>query len=294
LFSYGAVAQNAIVDSITGKTVLVTGATNGIGFITARELAKMGATVLMVARDETRGRAKLEEIRQAVPNAKLELFLADLSSMASIRQLAANITAKYQSLDVLINNAGAFYTERKVSKDGFEMTFALNHIGYFLLTNLLLEPLKRAKNARIVSVSSAAHGQGKMKFDDLQMEKKFSGWQAYSDSKLANILFTKELSRRLAGTGVTANCLHPGFVKTSFASGTGGFFGFAFNLVKNLFAITPEKGAETMIYLASSDEVAKVSGEYFDQKKIAKINAEAQDSSVAKRLWEVSEKLTTS
>lgn len=276
---------------MTGKTVLVTGATNGIGFITARELAKMGATVLMVARDQTKGRAKLEEIRQAVPQAKLELMLCDLSSMASIRQLATNLTAKYSSLDVLVNNAGAFYSERQVSKDGLEMTFALNHIGYFLLTNLLLETLKRTKNSRIVSVSSGAHLSGKMNFDDLQFEKKFNGWQAYSDSKLANVLFTKELSRRLAGTGVTANCLHPGFVKTGFANGSSGFLGLALNLAKNILAITPEKGAETMIYLSSSQEVANVTGEYFDKKKIAKVNPQALDSSIAKRLWEVSEKL---
>jgi NAD(P)-dependent dehydrogenase (short-subunit alcohol dehydrogenase family) len=277
---------------MTGKTVLVTGATNGIGFITARELAKMEATVLMVARDEHRGRAKLEEIRQTVPHAKLELFLADLSSMASIRQLATNLKAKYSSLDVLVNNAGAFYSQRKVSKDGLEMTFALNHIGYFLLTNLLLETLKHGKNARIVSVSSGAHLSGKMNFDDLQFEKKFNGWQAYSDSKLANVLFSKELSRRLEGTGVTANCLHPGFVNTGFAAGTTGLIGNAINLIKNVVAITPEKGAETMIYLASSPEVMNVTGEYFDKKKIAKVNPIALDSSVAKRLWDVSEKLT--
>jgi NAD(P)-dependent dehydrogenase (short-subunit alcohol dehydrogenase family) len=280
------------MDSMTGKTVLVTGATNGIGFITALELAKMDAVVLMVARDEKKGRAKLEEIRQAVPNAKLELLLADLSSMASIRQLGMNITAKYSSLDVLVNNAGAFYSDRRVSKDGFEMTFALNHIGYFLLTNLLLETLKRGKNARIVSVSSGAHLAAKINFDDLQLEQKFSGWAAYCTSKLMNVLFTKELARKLTGTGVTANCLHPGFVNTGFAGGSSDFFGKALNFVKNFAAITPEKGAETMIYLSSSAEVANVTGEYFEKKKIAKVNPIALDSSIAKRLWDVSEKLT--
>jgi NAD(P)-dependent dehydrogenase (short-subunit alcohol dehydrogenase family) len=280
------------MDSMTGKTVLVTGATNGIGFITARELAKMDAVVLMVARDEQKGRAKLEEIRKAVPNAKLELLLADLSSMASIRQLATNITAKYSSLDVLVNNAGAFYSDRRVSKDGFEMTFALNHIGYFLLTNLLLDTLKRGKNARIVSVSSGAHLGAKINFDDLQLEQKFSGWAAYCTSKLMNVLFTKELARRLAGTGVTANCLHPGFVNTGFAGGSSDLMGRMLNFVKNFAAITPEKGAETMIYLSSSQEVANVTGEYFEKKKIAKVNPIALDSSIAKRLWDVSEKLT--
>ncbi len=281
------------MDLMTGKTVLVTGATNGIGFITALELAKMDAVVLMVARDEKKGRAKLEEIRKTVPNAKLELLLADLSSMTSIRQLATNITAKYSSLDVLVNNAGAFYSERKVSKDGLEMTFALNHIGYFLLTNLLLETLKRGKNARIVSVSSGAHLGAKINFEDLQLEQKFNGWAAYCTSKLMNVLFTKELARRLAGTGVTANCLHPGFVNTGFAGDSSDFFGKALNFAKNILAITPEKGAETMIYLSSSAEVANVTGEYFEKKKIAKVNPIALDSSIAKRLWDVSEKLTT-
>ncbi len=280
------------MDLMTGKTVLVTGATNGIGFITALELAKMDAVVLMVARDEKKGRAKLEEIRQAVPNAKLELLLADLSSMASIRQLAINVTAKYSSLDVLVNNAGAFYSERKVSKDGFEMTFALNHIGYFLLTNLLLDTLKRGKNPRIVSVSSGAHLVAKINFNDLQLEKKFNGWAAYCTSKLMNVLFTKELSRRLAGTGVTANCLHPGFVNTGFAGDSSDFMGRMLNFAKNILAITPEKGAETMIYLSSSADVANVTGEYFEKKKIAKVNPIALDSSIAKRLWDVSEKLT--
>jgi retinol dehydrogenase 12 len=276
---------------MTGKTVLVTGATNGIGFITARELAKMDATVLMVARDEQKGRTKLEEIRQAVPHAKLELMLADLSSMASIRQLATNVTAKYASLDVLVNNAGAFYSDRRVSKDGLEMTFALNHIGYFLLTNLLLETLKRTKNSRIVSVSSGAHMSGKINFDDLQLEQKFSGWNAYCSSKLMNVLFTKELSRRLAGTGVTVNCLHPGFVNTGFAGDAKDLIGRALNFVKNFAAITPDKGAETMIYLSSSHEVANVTGQYFEQKKMARVNPIAEDSSVAKKLWDVSEKL---
>jgi NAD(P)-dependent dehydrogenase (short-subunit alcohol dehydrogenase family) len=284
--------QNETMNTMTGKTVLVTGATNGIGFITARELAKMDATVLMVARDETKGRAKLEEIRKVVPHAKLELLLADLSSMASIRQLATNVITKYSSLDVLVNNAGAFYSERRVSKDGLELTFALNHIGYFLLTNLLLDTLKRSKNARIVSVSSGAHFGAKINFDDLQLEQKFSGWNAYCTSKLMNVLFTKELSRKLEGTGVTANCLHPGFVNTGFAGEAKDFIGRALNFVKNFAAITPEKGAETMIYLSSSQDVANMTGEYFEKEKIAKVNPIALDSSIAKRLWDVSEKLT--
>jgi NAD(P)-dependent dehydrogenase (short-subunit alcohol dehydrogenase family) len=279
------------MNSMTGKTVLVTGATNGIGFITARELAKMDAVVLMVARDEQKGRAKLEEIRKVVPHAKLELLLADLSSMASIRQLATNIKTKYSSLDVLVNNAGAFYSERRVSKDGLEMTFALNHIGYFLLTDLLLETLKNAKNARIVSVSSGAHSSGKINFSDLQFEHKYNGWSAYCASKLMNVLFTKELARKLEGTNVTANCLHPGFVNTGFAKDSSDFFGRALNFAKNFLAITPEKGAETLIYLSSSMDVAKVTGEYFEKNKIAQVSPIALDLNVAKQLWDVSEKI---
>jgi NAD(P)-dependent dehydrogenase (short-subunit alcohol dehydrogenase family) len=278
--------------SMTGKTVLVTGATGGIGKIAALELARMGANVALVARNEAKGEATLDEIKTATGNTNLELYLADLSSMADIRKLAAEFKAKRTSLDVLVNNAGAYYNERKLSADGLEMTFALNHVAYFLLTNLLLDALKAAPKARVVSVSSAAHTSGKINFDNLQGEKKFSGWQAYSDSKLENVLFTIELARRLEGSTVTANCLHPGFVKTAFGSGNTGFIAGLLGLAQSLLAITPEAGADTIIYLASSDEVEGVTGKYFEKRQVKTSSPASMDQSTQKRLWDVSAKQT--
>jgi NAD(P)-dependent dehydrogenase (short-subunit alcohol dehydrogenase family) len=277
--------------SMTGKTVLVTGATNGIGKIAALELARQGAHVALVARNQAKGEAVLAEIRKATGNTNLELYLADLSSMAEIRKLASEFKAKHASLDVLINNAGAFYNERKQSADNLEMTFALNHIAYFLLTNLLLDTLKAAPKARVVSVSSAAHLSGKIKFDNLQGEKKFNGWQAYSDSKLENVLFTIELARRLEGSNVTANCLHPGFVKTAFGSGNTGFIASLLSVAQNLVAITPEAGADTIIYLASSSDVEGVTGKYFEKRKVKASSPASLDQSTQKRLWDLSAKL---
>jgi NAD(P)-dependent dehydrogenase (short-subunit alcohol dehydrogenase family) len=278
--------------SMTGKTVLVTGATGGIGKVAALELARMGANVALVARNKSKGEAVLEEIKKATGNANLELYLADLSSMAEIRKLADEFKSKHARLDVLVNNAGAYYNERKLSVDGLEMTFALNHIAYFLLTNLLLDALKAAPKARVVSVSSAAHTSGKINFDNLQGEKKFSGWQAYSDSKLENVLFTIELARRLEGSNVTANCLHPGFVKTAFGSGNSGFIAVLLGLAQNLMAITPEAGADTIIYLASSDEVEGVTGQYFEKRKVKASSAASLDQTTQKKLWDVSAKQT--
>lgn len=277
--------------SMNEKTVLVTGATGGIGKVAALELARLGAKVCIVARNRAKGEAVLEEIRKATGNAKLELFLADLSSMADIRNLGSEFKAKHSSLDVLVNNAGAFHSERKLSADGLELSFALNHMAYFLLTNLLLDALRAAPKARVVSVSSAAHTSGKINFDNLQGERKWNGWQAYSDSKLENVLFTIELARRLEGSNVTANCLHPGFVKTAFGSGTSGIFAGLLGLAKNLMAITPEAGADTIIYLASSPEVEGVSGRYFEKRQLKASSPASLDQGTQKRLWEVSAKL---
>ena len=274
------------------KTILVTGATNGIGKVAALELARMGARVCLVARNESKGAATLEEIRRATGNDRLELYLADLSLMRDVRKLAQEFRAKHASLDVLVNNAGAFYSERKLTGEGLEMTFALNHVSYFLLTGLLLESLKAAPAARVVSVSSQAHFQGRLDFDNLQGERKFSGWKSYSDSKLENVMFTYALARRLQGTRVTANCLHPGFVKTGFASGNAGVFATLFNVAKNLAAITPEAGARTMIHLASSPEVEGVTGRYFDKSKAVASSAPSMDEAAQERLWALSEKLT--
>ena len=277
--------------NMTGKTVLITGATNGIGKIAAIELARMGANVSIVARNRSKGQAVLEEIGRETNNVQVELFIADLSSMADVRKLAQEFMAKHGTLDVLLNNAGAFYSDRKLSADGLEMTFALNHMSYFLLTNLLLPTLKNTPNARVVSVSSAAHLQGRLDFANLQGEQKFSGWKAYSDSKLENVLFTLALARRLAGTGVTANCLHPGFVKTSFGEGNSGIFSVVLGIAKNLMAITPQAGAQTMIHLASSPDVAGVTGKYFDKSKAVASSAASLDQAVQEQLWAHSEKI---
>ncbi len=277
---------------MTGKTVLVTGATGGIGKIAALELARQGAHVALVARNQAKGQTVLEEIKKATGNTNLELYLADLSSMADIRKLASEFKSKHASLDALVNNAGAFYNERKLSADGLELTFALNHVAYFLLTNLLLDTLKAAPKARVVSVSSAAHTSGKINFDNLQGEQKFNGWQAYSDSKLENVLFTIELARRLEGSNVTANCLHPGFVKTAFGSGNTGFVASLLSLAQNLVAITPEAGADTIIYLASSADVDGVTGKYFEKRKVKASSPASLDQSTQKKLWDASAKLT--
>jgi NAD(P)-dependent dehydrogenase (short-subunit alcohol dehydrogenase family) len=283
--------MHMMTTNMTGKTVLITGATNGIGKIAAIELARMGANVSIVARNRSKGQAVLEEIGRETNNVQLELFIADLSSMADVRKLAQEFTVKHATLDVLLNNAGAFYSERKLSADGLEMTFALNHMSYFLLTNLLLPVLKATPNSRVVSVSSAVHTSGKLDFANLQGEQKFNGWKAYSDSKLENALFTFALARRLAGTGVTANCLHPGFVKTGFGDGNSGIFSVVLGIAKNLFAISIEAGAQTMIHLASSPDVAGVTGKYFDKSKIVSSSAASLDQALQEQLWVHSEKL---
>ncbi len=275
------------------KLVMVTGANAGIGKVTARELAKMGAHVVMVCRNRERGEAAQADIKAASGSDKVDLLLADLSSQASIRQLAADFKSHYDRLDVLVNNAGVYFMKRSESVDGIEMTLALNHLGYFLLTNLLLDTIKASAPARIVNVSSTAHHQGEMDFDDLQMTANYKGFAMYGRSKLANILFTKELARRLAGTAVTVNCLHPGFVATNFATNNGLLYRIAMRLI-GLFRIslTPDRGAETSIYLASSPTVADITGEYFDKKKVARASTAANDMATAQRLWQISEQLT--
>lgn len=272
------------------KICVVTGATTGIGRETALGLAKQGATVILVARDKSKGDATVADIRTQTGNEKLDLFLADLSSQAEIRRLAAELTAKYPKLNVLVNNAGGVFMERKLTVDGLEYTFGFNHLGYFLLTHLLLDALKAGAPARIVNVSSDAHRPGRIVFDDLQGEKNYSGFGAYCSSKLANVLFSNELARRLRGTGVTVNSLHPGVVSTGFARNNGWFFN-ALVSVGSLFMLTAEQGAQTSIYLASSPEVEGVSGKYFDKSKAVVPSADALNEADAKRLWEVSEKL---
>jgi NAD(P)-dependent dehydrogenase (short-subunit alcohol dehydrogenase family) len=273
-----------------GKTVLVTGATQGIGKVTALELAKLGASVAITARDRARGEAVAEEIKDKA-GAAVELHLCDFASQADIRRFADEFTKKHPKLDVLVNNAGAINMERRLTRDGLEMTFAVNHLGYFLLTHLLLPSLEAAAPSRIVNVASDAHSRSHIDFDDLQGERHFAGFRAYGQSKLANILYTYELARRLEGKGVTANCLHPGVVATGFGRNDKSWLSFAIKLVAPFF-LTPEEGAKTSIYLASSPEVANVSGKYFAKSKEKKSNRESYDRDVGRRLWELSEKLT--
>ena len=228
-------------DLMHGKICVVTGATSGIGMVTAQVLARQGATLIVVARNAERGAATVSRIQQETGNSAVELMVADLSVQAQVRQLASEIQHRFARLDVLVNNAGAFFSRRQPSQDGLEMTFALNHLAYFLLTNLLLDSLKAADSARIVNVSSEAHRRAQLDFSDLQGQHRYSGWRAYARSKLANILFTYELARRLAGTGIVTNALHPGFVATNFGRNNRGITAALFRILQ-LAAISPEEG----------------------------------------------------
>jgi NAD(P)-dependent dehydrogenase (short-subunit alcohol dehydrogenase family) len=277
--------------SMEGKVCLVTGATSGIGLVTARELARSGARVVLVGRDPARCESAVRKIAAQTGGREPETLLADLSSQQQVRALADQFRARHGRLDVLVNNAGALWFDRRVTADGLEMTFAVNHIAYFLLTHLLLDTLKASAPSRIVNVASAAHYGATLDFDDLQGERGFAGWRAYCRSKLANILFTYELARRLEGTGVTANTLHPGLVATGFASGNG-WRGKLLRTVVRLFAIDEERGAKTTIYLATSPEVADVSGRYFDRQRAVSSSDASRDEEAARRLWRVSEELT--
>ena len=272
------------------KVVVVTGGTSGIGEIAAEALARQGARIVMVARDKARGEATLQRLNVAGPGVRHSLHLADLSSIGVTRKLASEIAAAEPRIDVLINNAGAVFSRRQTSVDGLEMTFAVNHMAYFVLTEGLLPTLKATPGARIVSTASAAHLRAKLDFDDLQSARSYAGFTAYGRSKLANILFTRELARRLAGSSVTANCLHPGFVATRFGDQSGGLLQALMPLAK-LMAVTPQQGADTIIYLASSPDVAGQTGLYFYKRKPVTPSAEAQDDTAAARLWAESERL---
>jgi len=269
------------------RTCLITGASAGIGKEMAKQIARSGATVVMVSRSRDRLATAQEEINREVPSAKTDLLVADLSSQAEIRRLASEFSGRYGRLDILINNAGVLMSNRSLTVDGIETTFAVNHLGYFLLTNLLLETIKAGSPARIVNVSSAAHKSATLDFDDLQNEKRYVGFFVYCESKLANVLFTYELARRLEGTGVTANCFHPGAIATE-------LFRHQNVLVRlgtQLFLKTPARGAETGVYLATSPEVEGVTGKYFVNKHPARSNKQSHDRAAAQRLWEISAEL---
>jgi NAD(P)-dependent dehydrogenase (short-subunit alcohol dehydrogenase family) len=277
--------------NMNGKVALVTGATNGIGKVTALELAKVGYRVAFTSRDRAKGERTLEEIRTASGNDALELYVGDLSSMAEVRRIALEVRAKHPKLDLLVNNAGGVFMEPQNTVDGFEYTFAFNHLSYFLITNLLLESLKAADHARVVSVSSSANYGGKIKWDDLEFSSRYSGFASYAQSKLMNILFANELARRLKGSGVTSNSLHPGLVSTGFGQNVKGILKEIVSFAVKRVGLTPEKGAETTLYLATSSEVSGVTGQFFDTKKQKRANSIAYDEAAQKRLWDLSEKL---
>jgi NAD(P)-dependent dehydrogenase (short-subunit alcohol dehydrogenase family) len=286
-----------------GKVVVITGATSGIGQVAAEKLADMGVRIVQVARDRQRGDAALKRLREIAPALSHSIHYADLSRIGETRRVAAEISANEPRIDVLINNAGAMFGKREVTEDGLERTFALNHMAYFLLTHGLRDRLLAAAPSRIVNTASDAYQAGTLRFDDLQSEKAYggsnileflrfggAGFKVYGLSKLCNILFTREAARRLNGTDVTANSLHPGFVATRFGDQSGGLISFGIRIGKR-FALSPQEGAETLVYLASSPEVNGVTGEYFHKCRPGKLNRQAQDDAAALRLWQETAKL---
>jgi retinol dehydrogenase 12 len=276
--------------TLKGKEIVITGATDGIGKVTARELARAGANVTIVARNPAKGERVARDLR-AAGGESVHFVQGDLSSQKSVLGAAEALKGRLDRLDVLINNAGAIFQRRELTDDGIERTFALNHLGYFLMTAQLLDLLKASGAARIVNVASAAHQGVKLDLADLQNTKSYSAWRSYQRSKLANIYFTYELARRLKGSPVTANCLHPGFVASRFGDNNTGFTRLIFGLAKSVAAISEEDGAKTSIYLAGSPDVAEASGQYFDKCKPVRSSAVSYDEGVARELWQASERL---
>lgn len=274
--------------TLEGKVVLITGSTSGIGRVTAKELADMAATVVFVARNREKAAETAKWIKEETENPAVDFLQADLSSRDEVRAVADRFKTRYDGPDVLVNNAGAFFAKRTESADGIEMTFAVNHLAPFLLTNLLLESMKGKPSARIVTVSSHAHEGAAMSFEDLQGLRHYSGWRAYGLSKLANLLFTFELARRLEGLSVTANALHPGFVATGFGRNSSGLIRAAMAVAQRFGAISPEEGAETSVYLASAPDAEGVSGKYFVKKKPVPSSPASRDVNAMERLWKIS------
>jgi NAD(P)-dependent dehydrogenase (short-subunit alcohol dehydrogenase family) len=277
--------------NLEGKVCVLTGSTSGIGRVAAERLARMGARLVLIARDKARGEAMMAELRAGAPRAAHSIYYADLLRLSEMKRVAAEIAAAEPRIDILINNAGALFSHRGVTEDGFERHFALNHVSYFVIANKLRERLVAAAPSRVVNTASGAHQGAKLDFDDLQLSRRYNGMTGYQRSKLCNILFTRELARRWSGTGVTANCLHPGFVATRFGDRSGGLLSYGVRIAK-LFAISPARGAETIVYLASSPEVAGVSGKYFYKCKPVTPSREAEDDEAAKRLWAETSRLT--
>ncbi|MCU1255781.1 MAG: Short-chain dehydrogenase [Candidatus Angelobacter sp.] len=291
-----------MAENMKGKIVVITGATSGIGQVAAEKLAAMGARIIQVARDRQRGQAALTRLNQIAPGISHTIYYADLSRLKEMKRVALQIAQAEPRIDVLINNAGAMFGTRELTEDGLERTFALNHMSYFVMTQGLRDRLAASAPSRVVNTASDAHTSGTVEFDDLQSEKAYrfnfvdwmryggAAFKVYARSKLLNILYTRELARKLAGTGVTANSLHPGFVSTRFGDQTGGLISFGIGIAKR-FALTPEQGAETLVFLASSPDAAAVTGEYFHKCRPATPSREAQDDAKAQRLWVETAKL---
>src|SRR5450759_1095777 len=275
---------------LEGKICFVTGSTSGIGKVTARELADRGATVVLVSRNRAKGEATQTEIKQATGNQHVDLLVADLSLLEDVRRLATEFQQTYPHLHLLVNNAGCAYPRRTLTSEGLEATLAVNYLAPFLLTELLLDTLKASAPARIVNVSSAQHTNASIEFDNLQSEKKYANLRSYNQAKLALLLWTYELARRLEGTGVTVNALHPGIPATNFPSGMTSAAAWVMRLSKP-FLLTPEKGAQTTLYLATSPNVEGVTGKYFVKSQETKSSNGSYDQTVGSRLWEVTEQL---
>lgn len=281
---------------LNGKTIIVTGGTNGIGEVSALELARAGAEVIVISRSKDKCAATVQKIQSETGNKNVSYIAADLSTLAGIRSAAEQFLSQHSKLHVLLNNAGGVFTSRQVTADGYEMTFALNHLSYFLLTHLLINTLKATAasegDARVVNVSSSAHFMARgVDLDDLQRKKNFNRFGVYSETKLMNVLFTNELSKRLQGTNVTANSLHPGLVRSGFGKNNGGIIPMLFSMIQ-IFGISAQQGAQTSIYLASSPEVKGITGKYWDKKKVTTPSVPAQDTAAQEKLWRISEELT--
>ena len=272
---------------MNGKVCLVTGATDGIGKVSARVLAEKGAKVIIVGRNPEKSTTVLAELKSSSGNKNIDLLMADLAVMQEVRDLAEQVISHYDRLDILLNNAGGYFAKHELTSDGLERTFALNHMSYFLLTNKLMELLKSSAPARIVNVSSDAHYGIDMEFENLNGEQEYKAWKAYQKSKLANVLFTYELLKKVPAD-ITVNCLHPGFVATNFGHNNGGFFGPVLKIAQRISAIDPEEGAKTSIFLCSAPEVKGVSGKYFYKCQPKTSSRESRNMDTGKRLWQIS------
>ncbi len=278
--------------NMNGKVYLVTGATDGIGKVSACVLAELGAKVIIVGRNPEKSEIVLAELRSISGNKNIDLLMADLAVMQEVRDLAEKVISRYDRIDVLLNNSGGYFTKHEITSDGLEMTFALNHMSYFLLTNKLMELLKYSAPARIINVSSDAHYGVDMDFENLNGEQEYKALKAYQKSKLANVLFTYELLKKVPGN-ITVNCLHPGFVATNFGHNNGGFFGPVLKFAQRISAIDPEEGAKTSVFLCSAPEVKGVSGKYFYKCQPKTSSRESRNMDTGKRLWQISSNIAS-